>query len=1060
MIHADINLLYTECALCCALVLVLVWNRVLAASHERVRQSGFLHLLYFSLIFCVADAFWGLIASPTLNLGPAAHIIAAYGFFLTATLGAFVWTRCLTKYLGTNYFRSRAILFAQCIFLSMQAVLLVYNARTGAVFSVTADNVYVPNRLYPHSFSLQIVHFLIFGLFTAWLYLREADAEKKKHLRIVILFSVIPLITGVGQYFFMNMPFYSSGFMLSCLTIFLFDVTQEHADLLVKTREHEAWKKTAQQMLMLRNEFEVVYFVNPLTGEYEMHTSNTAFRDKVLRNALNSNDFFADALDNIDRIIHPDDRKRATEFYSSENMARNLTKQSVVSINLRMLDGDTYGWYCHRAIKSTTPSGTPRYTIDVMNISEAQRAEIEKAQQNAVINCLTDDYLALIYVDFERGKQRLFKQSDILLSAGMPDCADGEYRDNNLAFANRIVYEKDRDYYLLRTGHERIIRRLSASHTYFVDYRAVIDGQVMYLQNKYAAVDDSPNHIIIGITDVSDAKQKEAHQREELELTISMRTNELQEKNRELSRINEGIVELIGDIVESRDENCGDHCRRIKGFTHILAEQVMKDLPEYNLSKEDVELIASASALHDVGKIAIPDAVLLKPGRLTNAEYEEIKTHCIKGCELLKKAPKDWSHAYLKTSQDICRWHHERWDGRGYPDGLKGDEIPIAAQIVSIADCYDALISNRAYHDAYSFERTYNMIVNGECGIFSEKLLACFTRCRAAFELHASAPDRHYGPLHSVVRGRESLVDAHILVVEDDPVSLKLTREILESEGALVSEAPSGDAALQLLLSSDERIFDVILMDLFMDEMDGAEATERIRATGIPWLEDVPIIALSASTDESSIRKCNDSGMSAYLTKPLSVSSLNRILMNYLRSQTESLQQKLSTAERKASKDPLTGLKNITAYTDAVEQLTEEIRLGHRPLFAIVECDINNLKNVNDTFGHDIGDIYIRNCSQIICEVFKRSNVYRIGGDEFVVIVTGKDYVLRDKLIAELETEIARAEKILDVKSGRASLAFGYSIYDPAADESVSQVFKRADISMYVNKRLKRKQFH
>ena len=214
--------------------------------------------------------------------------------------------------------------------------------------------------------------------------------------------------------------------------------------------------------------------------------------------------------------------------------------------------------------------------------------------------------------------------------------------------------------------------------------------------------------------------------------------NHLEEMVREqtahLQAVNEDIIEMLGSVVEARDMESGQHVRRVKGFSRILAEQVMADCPEYGLTPQIVDLITSASALHDVGKIMIEDRILLKPGRLTDEEFAEMKTHTLKGCAILDQAPKSWDRDYLRFSYDICRSHHEKWDGRGYPDGLAGDDIPIAAQIVSVADCYDALTTQRVYKPAYTPDEAYTMIRGGQCGAFGPRLMACFDRTRDAFE--------------------------------------------------------------------------------------------------------------------------------------------------------------------------------------------------------------------------------------------------------------------------------------------------------------------------------------
>ena len=197
---------------------------------------------------------------------------------------------------------------------------------------------------------------------------------------------------------------------------------------------------------------------------------------------------------------------------------------------------------------------------------------------------------------------------------------------------------------------------------------------------------------------------------------------------------NEKIVDILGTVVEYRSLESGEHIKRVKGFTKILGEEFMKEYPEYNMTSEALEIITSASALHDIGKIAIPDNILLKPGRLTDEEFTCMKTHTVQGCEILLAIKDVWDEEYSKTCYEICRYHHERYDGKGYPDGLKGDEIPISAQLVSIADVYDALTNERCYKKAFSTDEAYNMIIGGECGVFSPKMMKVFKKVRERFE--------------------------------------------------------------------------------------------------------------------------------------------------------------------------------------------------------------------------------------------------------------------------------------------------------------------------------------
>ena len=200
----------------------------------------------------------------------------------------------------------------------------------------------------------------------------------------------------------------------------------------------------------------------------------------------------------------------------------------------------------------------------------------------------------------------------------------------------------------------------------------------------------------------------------------------LEEKIEKLNFINQSMVEALANIIEFRDGESGEHVKRISSLAKALLTKLTKMYPEYYLPKAEIDKIAMASILHDVGKIAIPDSILNKPGRLTKEEFEVLKGHTVKGCEILTHIPNLIDEDTYKYSYDICRHHHERWDGKGYPDGLAGDDISIWAQAVAIVDVYDALISPRVYKAPFTHEVAVNMIYNGECGTFNPKILEAF----------------------------------------------------------------------------------------------------------------------------------------------------------------------------------------------------------------------------------------------------------------------------------------------------------------------------------------------
>jgi len=207
----------------------------------------------------------------------------------------------------------------------------------------------------------------------------------------------------------------------------------------------------------------------------------------------------------------------------------------------------------------------------------------------------------------------------------------------------------------------------------------------------------------------------------------------IEEQAKKLRESNAVMVDALSSIIEYRSLETGKHIRRIRFLTKILLEDLAKSYSEYMLNEQTINMIASASSLHDIGKIAIPDSILNKPGKLTPEEYEIMKTHSVRGCELLARLDKLEDQEYIQYAYNICRYHHERWDGNGYPDGLKGENIPLCAQVAGIADCYDAMTSDRVYKKAIPPLQVINMILNGECGIFSPHLLESLKNVQNVF---------------------------------------------------------------------------------------------------------------------------------------------------------------------------------------------------------------------------------------------------------------------------------------------------------------------------------------
>lgn len=212
-----------------------------------------------------------------------------------------------------------------------------------------------------------------------------------------------------------------------------------------------------------------------------------------------------------------------------------------------------------------------------------------------------------------------------------------------------------------------------------------------------------------------------------------------QEQAAILQHSNDAMVDVLSSLIEYRSAESGQHILRIRRFTRILLEELQRSSPRYELTEKTIRIISSAAALHDIGKISIPDAILNKPGKLSREEWEIMKSHSEVGSQIIRTLGDLADREYLRYAYNICRYHHERWDGGGYPEGIRGDNIPICAQVVGLADVYDALTTKRVYKDAISCDRATNMICNGECGSFSPRLLECFKHVAGKFAQVAGA---------------------------------------------------------------------------------------------------------------------------------------------------------------------------------------------------------------------------------------------------------------------------------------------------------------------------------
>lgn len=777
-------------------------------------------------------------------------------------------------------------------------------------------------------------------------------------------------------------------------------------------------------------------------------------------------------------IVHLDDSERVhAEIISQINASKNAFNHIIfksVRKNGEAFYINEYGHFVHtdrygdvyyafmEEVSSEYSHSISRQKVRFVGLDLKKARESKK--EMAVINELTRDFEYVDYVELgdsmDSDITTHYRESKAMLR-NIPEWkATNTFHDRLVALADNFIVKQEREFFLERTRRDVILSHLERTPAYFVDFRGKLDGFEKFYQIKFTIDKDEDGvfrGIVVGLHCVDDQMSRELEVRREIEKIIRIQTEKLREKNLALTQMTEDMVDFLGVVTESRDISSGQHVKRVKRFSSILAQKVVKELPEYGLSERDADLIAFLSPLHDVGKISISDSILLKPGRLTAEEFEEIKAHSHKGSEIIERISNKWSDEFRKMALDIAKCHHEKWDGRGYPLGLKGDEIPIAAQIVSVADCYDALTSERPYKSPIDPEEAFDMILNGECGAFSDKLMRVFKMCRTSFVNNAINP-----VLENVVPEdiENSISDKSIkvfdgvsvLLVEDDELMRELSCELLEDEGAKVVEACDGIEAIEAYNSHGR--FDMILMDITMPRMDGITAISRIRELENDREKPMLIVALTADSTNSLVIECVSAGANDFVSKPMSIAKLSQVFITFMLESANAMEKRLEKSIINANTDALTSVKNITAYTERVAEISGRIGNDDSLEFAIVLCDVNKLKYENDVYGHDVGDLYIKNCCKIICDVFTHSPVYRIGGDEFVVILEGEDYENSGSLMSELKAKVLRASQIETAVLGKASFSAGIAVYDPDEDFEMSDVVRRADASMYNDKRI------
>lgn len=513
------------------------------------------------------------------------------------------------------------------------------------------------------------------------------------------------------------------------------------------------------------------------------------------------------------------------------------------------------------------------------------------------------------------------------------------------------------------------------------------------------------------------------------------------------------LIDILSTVAEFRNEESQAHVHSVRIITEILLKALSEKDKSYGLGPRKIAEISNAAAMHDVGKIAIPEEVLNKPGRLTDEEYNIMKEHSVHGARMFENLPAGSGTRMLSYAHDICRWHHERWDGKGYPDGLKGNEIPISAQIVSLADVYDALTSERVYKPAFSHEQALKMINNGECGQFNPQLLICLNEQAGMLQEQ----------IHKYVNQEEALFDisevSNDVIENGTDISSKRSIELLEQERTKYQflAALSDEIIIEYTRDTDtiilsDKAYEELGMDLAIKDVakeKGKSVTpfseedfSRLVTNIYDATPENPLVQgeylLTMPNGEKQWYKCTLRVM--WLHDKEHFTGCIGKLINIHEAKLERLQ-----LQELAQRDALTGVLNRTTME---QEINRRLEYGPRHIAAFLVVDVNRFGEVNETHGHLFGDELLQHLASKLKQSIRKSDlVARSGGDEFVVYLDGLQCGDEVKLQAE------RVARLLSGKYRGCTFAtsVGYAVA-PGEGKTYIDLMAVADKSLEIEK--------
>ncbi len=691
--------------------------------------------------------------------------------------------------------------------------------------------------------------------------------------------------------------------------------------------------------------------------------------------------------------------------------------------------------------------------IGFHNIDDAISKQRENMIQGTVLDGLTSDFECAAYVELAENRVTCYRVSELFAKhiPGWRSVTDYAVRVRLLADA--MVVDEDRERFIFQASAEQVIKGVTEEPVYYVIFRIRYDDTEKIYQAKYIRDPNQKNCVIIGIHNVDSEKRQEMERHSE-EQAAKIRSDFL-------TQMSQDILSPLGSMrsmLRSARENIADTVLLQKSMDQadMTAEYLyglVNDVLNMTSGRENgSEIIREPINMRSFAELccaAIEGQTKEKGVRLVRY-FDDIAHPFVLGdaahlrqltMNLLNNALRytpEGGQITLRVSELIANDRSVTFKidiadtGDGMDQGVLQHVWDVFAQPTELSDTNNTgtalgLAVCKMIADRMGATITVDSKV-GEGSCVSVLLPAELDR-----EAYTERPTDT-----SILNGM------HILLAEDNEVSRNILSEVLRDSGAILSPVENGKAALELFRSSAIGEFDAVLTDNLMPEMNGIEATRAIRSLQRADAMTITIVGMSINISEEDMAAFRAAGVSAYIEKPVQIPMLVNTLLTCVHNRSQRLEKELARANESSVKDALTGVRNRAGYERMETQLNEEIAAGKAEPFAVLFCDVNNLKYVNDNFGHERGDELIRNACRQICNAFQHSPVFRMGGDEFAVILRGSDYENRDALLEKLEPS---------EKYGKVSIAVGVDVFNPENDPDLLSVYTRADAKMYERKR-------